>query len=467
MQVPILSGVYSRKGPDFERSYPLNCVPNVEETGISKGYLKLAPGTVTMGQGHGLDAGGIVWNGVHYRVSGEKLVTVAQNGTVSTIGAIPGTGAAAFAYSFDRLAIARGGQLHYLKDSTLSQVTDPDLGQVVDMIWSDGYFVTTDGESIVVTELNDPTKVDPLKYGSSEADPDRIKGLIPLRGEIYVPNRHTIEVFQNVGGNGFPFARARGAMIPKGIVGTKAKCLFVETFAFCGSGRDEGPGVYLAGAGQAVKISNRALDKALAALTDDELAAVALESRHSDGAQELFVHLPRVSFVYSYNASQALDLPVWYRLASGSDGGSAYRPRGYVRAHGSWWCGDAGSAAIGRFDDTITRHFGLPAAFEFDAAMIFGPGGAICHELELIGQYGRGPLGADPVVFMSWTDDGRTFSQERRCRAGAPGQRSQRLAWRRNGAFRQWRSFRFRGVVDTPMAFTRLEARLEELNAGN
>ena len=46
MQVPIIAGVYSQAGPDFERSYPVNLVPNVEETGISKGYLRTAPGIV-------------------------------------------------------------------------------------------------------------------------------------------------------------------------------------------------------------------------------------------------------------------------------------------------------------------------------------------------------------------------------------------------------------------------------------
>jgi hypothetical protein len=65
------------------------------------------------------------------------------------------------------------------------QVTDPDLGVVLDVVWVDGYFMTTDGEFLVVTELTDPTQVNPLKYGSSEVDPDPVVALLKLRNEVY------------------------------------------------------------------------------------------------------------------------------------------------------------------------------------------------------------------------------------------------------------------------------------------
>jgi hypothetical protein len=100
--------------------------------------------------------------------------------------------------------------------STLVQVTDPDLGVVLDVVWVDGYFMTTDGEFLVVTELVDPTQVNPLKYGSSEVDPDPVVALLKLRNEVYALNRNTIEVFDNVGGLLFPFQRIDGAQIQKG-----------------------------------------------------------------------------------------------------------------------------------------------------------------------------------------------------------------------------------------------------------
>jgi hypothetical protein len=87
------------------------------------------------------------------------------------------------------------------------------------VVWVDGYFMTTDGEFLVITELNNPFAVDPLKYGSSEADPDPVKSLLKLRNEVYALNRHTIEVFDNTGRRAFrssaslarKFRRARSA----------------------------------------------------------------------------------------------------------------------------------------------------------------------------------------------------------------------------------------------------------------
>src|SRR5690606_10602327 len=106
-----------------------------------------------------------------------------------------------------------GGDLYYWDGVALTQMTDPDLGFVVTVMWIDGYFMVTDGFTVAVTELNDPFSIDPLKYGSSEVDPDPIVAFRKIRGEAYFVNANTTENQQNVGGNGFPFARNPGGMI--------------------------------------------------------------------------------------------------------------------------------------------------------------------------------------------------------------------------------------------------------------
>jgi hypothetical protein len=215
MQIPILSGIYTDNGPDLRTSYPVNLVPVPKQSGISAGFLRPGDGIVANGTGPGTDRGGINWRGKCYRVMGTKLVEVASNGAVTVLGDVggPTNGLVTFDYSFDQLAIASGGRLYYWNETTLTQVTDPDLGTVLDVVWVDGYFMTTDGEFLIVTELSDPTQVNPLKYGSSEVDPDPVVALLKLRNEIYALNRNTIEVFDNVGGDLFPFARIAGAQV--------------------------------------------------------------------------------------------------------------------------------------------------------------------------------------------------------------------------------------------------------------
>jgi len=223
MQIAIINGIYTDNGPDVRTSYPVNMVPIALQNGTSTGYLRPGNGIETFGTGPGVDRGGIEWDGICYRVMGSKLVRVDADGTVTVLGDVGGgTELVTMDYSFTLLAIASGGNLFYWDGTTLTQVTDPDLGLVLDVIWIDGYFMTTDGENIVVTELSDPTQVNPLKYGSAEVDPDPVVALLKLRNEAYVVGRHTIEIFDNVGGDFFPFQRIDGAQVPKGAVGTHA-----------------------------------------------------------------------------------------------------------------------------------------------------------------------------------------------------------------------------------------------------
>jgi len=463
-QLAILSGIYAKETPDFARSVPVNLIPVAQPgdgngTGISKGYLRLAHGIRQVHESPA-DRGGAIYGTRHIRVVGEQVVEVTDT-SLSVLGKIADDGKpVTFAEGFGRLGIASAGRLYYLSNAGFDQVTDPDLGTVLSVTWSDGYFITTDGSYIVVTELSDPSSVDPLKYGSSEADPDPIVAVMALRGEVYALNRYSIEKFINGGGTGFPFQRSRGSQIPKGCVGPHAFTPFVETFAFCGSSRNETPSIHLGGAGQAIKISPQELDAELAKLTDEQLAVVELEAMQDSGLNQLMVHLPTGSWIYHWSASQLLDVPVWSKLQGGAAADQSYPVRHFTLVSGVWWCGSSG--ALGVVDDHIATVMGQPAAFRFDTPCAYNEGaGAIVNSLELIPLDGRGDVTG---VSMAYTDDGRTYSNERYLASGTVGDRDSRMQWRRLGKFRRWRSFRFRGIASAPIAFARLDANLEPLN---
>ena len=258
-QIPILNGIYCAPNADFRTRYPRNLEPVPKKTGISDGFLRPADGIVSAGTGPGVDRGAYKWNNIHYRVMGTKLVQIDGSGAVTVLGDVGNGGQVTMDNGFDQLAIWSGGHLYYWNGSALSLVTDPDLGQVIDGCWIGGYFMSTDGAYLIVTELNDPTSVNPLKYGSSESDPDPIIAVRELRDEAVVFNRYTIEVFQNVGGDNFPFQRIDGAQVPFGAVGTHAVAAFAQSFAFVGNGkndgRDEPVSVYVMGGGTAEKIA--------------------------------------------------------------------------------------------------------------------------------------------------------------------------------------------------------------------
>lgn len=465
-QISLLSGITSDMTADWRTSYPVNLVPTPKDTGISKGYLLSAPGIERFGTGPGVDRGALVAGGILYRVMGSRLLRVFGDGSTQDLGDVGGSGQVSMDYSFSRFCVVSGGNA-YLYLATLDQITDPDIGHPIDVVWMDGYFVFTDGQYIYVTDLNDPYSIDPDKYAGSEIDPDPITGLLKWQNELYVCNRFTIEVFDNVGGEGFPFQRTPGGLISKGVVGTHAKCLYDKTFAWVGSARNEPCSVYLQSGGQPVKIATREVEERIQRYSEEQLATVLVEAKAERMHQHLIVHLPDETLVYDGTASAAVGEPVWFNLSTGVSGVNPYRAKNFQYAYGRWIVGDKEDGRIGVIDDTVSTQYGEIAGWQFDTMMLYNEGrGGIVHELELTGTLGRAPFGDnDEVCWSSYTLDGLVWSEERAARMGPRGRTQQRVVWRRAGHLHNFRGQRFRGANSVPIAWTRLEAQLEPLYA--
>lgn len=463
MRVPVISGTTMTEAGEFLTSYPVNREPFLKETGISDGYLAVPPGIRQVAApGLGADRGGINWNGTCYRVMGSSLVRVNSNWTVDVLGVVGTGGPCSFDYSFDNLIVRSGALLYYWNAAAgFRQVTDPDLGPCIDAIWADGYTISTDGTSIVVSDLLDPMSFNPIKYGSSEESPDAVTGLIHMHGEVYALNRYTIEVFQNIGGTGFPFQVVRTAMIPYGCVGPMAKCKFLGTFAFVGGEENGGPGVYLAAAGTADKISSQEVDDELAALSDADLAGVWLERRTMSDDSRLILHLPNKSWGFSSQVSKKSQVKTWCQYVTASTPTGAFEGRGLVLAYGQWIVGSS-TGKLGVLDRDTAQHYGADVCWQFDTTLLYNDADrAIITGLELVGTPGRG--NTDSRVFFSFTKDGEVWSQERDTSAGLNGQHRKRVAWRPGIRFETYMGLRFRGMDGSLMSIARLEADVEAL----
>jgi hypothetical protein len=469
MQIPILNGVFADNAPDFRQSYPVNMVPVALKSGISNGYLRPGDGIVQFTSGPGIDRGGIEWQGVCYRVMGTKLVTVSSTGAITVLGDVGGPTAdlVSMDYSFDRLAIASGGRLYYYSQTLgLIQVTDPDLGTVIDVVWVDGYFMTTDGEFLVVTELTDPTQVNPLKYGSSEVDPDPVVALIKLRNEIYAINANTIEVFDNVGGDFFPFNRVDGAQVQKGAVGTHACCEFMQRIAFVGGGRGEAPSVYLAANATTEKIATREIDQILEGYSEATLSQILLEQRVEKDHTFLYIHLPDRTLVFDGMTSAAVGQPVWFVLTTTLAGFGQYRARNFTYCYDKWIVGDPQSSNLGIVSEDISSHWGQIVRWEFGTIIVYNESlGAVFHQMELVSLTGSVALGLDPVISTSYSLDGKSYSQDKFIKVGTTGSPAKRLVWFQQGFMRNWRIQRFRGTSDAHISVARLEAQIEPMAA--
>jgi len=487
MQIPVLNGVYTAEDADYKTAYPVNMMPVIQETGISQGYLRPVRGMTEIGRGPGPSRGAINWNNVHYRVMGSQLCRIDESGNVVSLGDVGNDGLrVSMDYSFDILAIKSDRRLFYyyenvgtppLDDSwanfdvistsgdwKLIEVTDSDLGTVVDMLWIDGYFMYTDGEYLVVTELNDPTTITTTKYGSSEIDPDPVNGLAKLRNEVYAINRYTIEVFYNTGGSNFPFQRVSGAQIEKGSLGTYCSVVNKNRIAFLGSGRNESPGVHLGAGGQSQKISTREIDEILAEFTEYQLSESVMETMNDKSHDLLWIRIPDRTLVYDLTSSEATGQHIWYIMSSAAVGLAPYKGRDVVWVYDKWYCGDTRSSKVGILDDTQALHFGDVVRWEFSTAIVYNESrGALFSRLELIGLPGRYSSTEDAMISTSYSTDGRNWSQPRIIQAGAIGNRARRLVWWRQGNMKHTRAQRFVGDSKSYLAVARLEIQLEQL----
>lgn len=466
MKIPIINGIYTDQNADYGTSYPINLIPVPKDVGVNNGYLKPAEGLELLCEINGLDRGGIVWNDVHYRVIGNKLVSISKDAEITEIGELANDNKQVILkYSFDRLAIATANKLFYYNLDTLIEVTDPDLGVVIDLEWIDGYFMTTDGSYLVVTQLTDPTQIDPLKYGSSESDPDKIKSLLKLRNEIYALNRHSIEVFDNVGGSGFPFQRVNGGLINKGTIGTSANCVYMDTIAFLGSGLNESPAIYSGINGNATKISTREIDAILSIYTEEQLSDTLLEVRVFKNHQLLYIHLVDRTLVFDGAGTQAMDAPIWYILTSSISNFETYQARNFVYFNNKWYFGDPTTNRLGYLVENKSSHFDNIVRWEFGTTIFYNNSrGAIIHELELVCLAGRVAFGKTPTIYTSYSLDGLTWSVPKFISAGLQGQYLKRLVWRQQGMLSNFRIQKFTGTSDAFINVTRLEAQLEALN---
>jgi hypothetical protein len=470
MQIPIISGIYADRNSDFRSAYPRNLLPVAHKQGISNGYLRPADGILEFATGPGLDRGGVNWKGTLYRLMGSKLCSVSSSGVVSILGDVGGTTAQeTLDYSFDKLAVSSNGTFWLWDGTALAQVTDVDLGVVLDFIFVDGYFMTTDGSYIVVTDLNNPFSVNPLKYGSAEADPDPIKGLVKIRNEPYAVGRYTIEVFNNVGGSLFPFQRVSGAQIMKGSVGTHSFSSFnlnnFQGIAFLGGGRNEPPSIWFGVNGSAANLATREIDSILQSYSEVELESCVLETRVDKTHNFLYIHLPDQTLVYDSNTSQLIGEPVWFTLVSSLTERGQYKGRNLVWAYDKWVSGSPLDSKLGYFTNAASSHYGSLVAWEFSTQVVYAESeGVIFHELELIALSGNSQFGADPTVWTSYTTDGVTWSQERPRTAGKQGQRDKRLNWLQQGNMKNWRIQKFKGTSDAHISIARLECRIEQLS---
>jgi len=478
-QLEIANGFYVSDSLPLSAQRCINWIPVIPQAAaLNQRALFDAPGLTLFGTAAGINRGAQEMKEVPYFVNGNTLYSVDALGASTAHGTIEGTGRVSLANNGQYLVVVVPGGKAYAfnnADSTLTEITDIDFTarKANTVVFKDGYFVysSADGSVFFNSSLNDPFTYSGLDFGTAEINPDRIVALHVNHNELFVTGLETIELFQNVGGAGFPFQRIPGANIQKGVHAKFSLVEFDNTFLFIGGGLNEGSAVWkVSGSSSAQKISSSAIDNAIQEFTRDEIANAFAWTYSAGGC--FFAgftlesdRIPCKTFVYDATTSALAGQQTWHERQSGVIDNS-WRVNSIVSAHGQLLVGDSQGGNIGFIDKSNYTEYGDIMVQE-RTSQPFQAGGLpiFAGEVQLTMESGVGLTlgqGSDPQIRMDYSDDGaRTFSSEFSRSYGKIGEYSSLPTWRRQGRIPRHRVLRFKTSEPVKSVIIKLEADVE------
>jgi len=423
----------------------------------AKGYMLQSPGLSLLGNGIGIDRGGI-WNerfNNHYRVSAGSFISVDSSGVSVTLGAVAGSQTASLPYSFNSQGIITDNRFWlYSPSGGFNEVVDPDLGDPIDGVWIDGYYCLTDGEFIYHTDINDESSIDPLKFATAEFMPDKSLGCGKTQDNKWIVfGRYTTEYFVNTAQENFAFARVPTRAVKIGIVGTHAKAEMNDRWYLLGGRKEEGVGVHILGVGSAERVSTREVEKVIGQYTETQLQTAIVESRTEDAYAFVIVHLPTRTLIFNETIAKSVGIQyAWSILKTGVDSDPWRGVHGIFEPRiGKWVYGDKLDSNLGIYDDTVATQYGEIAEWTLHTPFLLLESQSIDRlDIETMpGHTGDD----DATVFISLTYDGLTFGKEWTELYGLPNDYSKRFIARRLGYVRDWVGIKLRGATRSRMAF--------------
>jgi hypothetical protein len=443
--IPIINGDKTKSDTDYFDALPVNMVAVQRDVLGSAGFLYSHDGIDLLANGQGIDRGALYNErmGKHLRVSGQKLVNVV-GGSASVLGDIPGAELVSMDYSFNSTGIVAAGRMFLYSGTALTEVTDPDLGNPISMCWIDGYYFLTDGENLYHTDITNEASIDPLKFATSEISPDPTLAVGRTQDDLVIVfNRYSTEYFINEANEQFAFSRLNQKAVSVGIVGTHCWCEMGGDIYLLGGTKKSQVSLMILGAGQAVAVSTRSVDKIIAAYTEAQLSLCKIEARVEHGDQLIYVHLPSETLCFNNTIAQKFGITsAWSFLKSGQ---SEWRCINGVRdpLQNKWVYGDKIDGRIGTLNSSSAAQYGEPVHSEFYTPLVPIESLSV-NSLEINTIPGFSPT--TERLFLSTTRDGSSYSQEWSKEVTVPEQYNDRYIVNRLGYVRKNIGFKFRSL---------------------
>lgn len=416
--------------------------------------VRRAPGIASftsglVGHGRGLHA----MAGQLYAVAGITLYRISASGAVAALGTIAGEGPVFMADNGTQLAISHDGRLSVLEGGVLSLVSDPDLIYPIGAIdFLDNYLIgVREGTGqFGSSALADFTDWDGLDFATAEAAPDPLVSLVTDRRAAVLFGQETTEIWDNVGGTGFPFARVVNGVLELGIAGKHARCKLENTVFWLANDRT----LRRLDGASPVRVSQHGFERAIreyARVDDCELRSYTL-----DGHLCVSLDFPSEGRTWIYDATTQ---EFYEREGTGTHWDVADVQECYGRV----FVQRRSSGQVGTLDAGVFTQWGdlLRAAWTYQP--VYSAGNRIAvHELRLGIETGVGNTSTvNPRITLEVsTEAGRegTFRALPVRELGRQGKFSQEVRWHRLGSGTE---MVFRCSVAEPVAVSVYDTRIE------
>ena len=317
-------------------------------------------GLTSFAAGEGISRGGrwVTADGLQgeYRVSGESFIRVNLDGSTDALGSVPAGGQASIAFSFNNIAVVAGGNLYYYNTSDgFRQITDPQIGNPIDIVWADGIFTLTDGVDLYHSDPLDEEVYETADFGNAQFRPDLTNGLgLNEDNEVIAYGVTSTEYFTNQGLDNFTYQRIELKALKIGVMGTHCRKELNARWYVLGRREETSPTVYALQGGGSKIVATREIDKILDTYLHESLSSAVIDAFEQDGYSFILIHLANHSLLFNETISESFGLDVaWSILKSDVSGTTPFRGKDFVLAGSEWTCGDRQNSKAG---NTRDRH---------------------------------------------------------------------------------------------------------------
>lgn len=438
----------------------VNCFPEKLPAGAKGPYALTrcfgvaAWSTVGTGPIHTIHrAFGYIWV-----VSGSELYRVDSNKTATLIGNIGAATQIDVDSNIDTIVVVNTPNAYYYNTTTATfgQIIDADFTSrgASSVEFLDNYllFIEPNSGRFFGSDVGSATSFDALNFATAEGSPDNLVGMKVDHRQVLLLGETTTEIWELVGGGGFPFARAANGFVEQG-------CLNGRTAA-----KQDNSVFWLANDYTVrrldgitpVRISQTGIEQSLGSVT---IGSGLGYSYSQEGHLFYVLTFPEGTFVYDASTKE------WHERET--YGYEYWLPWCHAQAFGLELVGDVSSNRIGYLSPTAYDDWGTTQRMEWTYQPVYADANRAFHDrLEVVMESGVGLTtgqGSDPEIMMDVSDDGgRTWQALPNKKIGRIGEHQQRIIWPQLGS-----SFDrvYRGAISDPVKATIIDTQLEARGA--